>query len=339
MLMSINGGSQPRPNASLIQRLLARLDHVHVQLDELQQDQPADRHRALALTMKAHIAEIGEFAVKEGLPDVKEACDRVILLVETVQHHTVERRADDYVALCRGLGQIRHSLVRPVRATADSIPPIPRERDGPVTMAVGDLLAALHRLREIRIDSGQSSGHLLQTMIDEAEKLRKTRVEQCGVTFLSKLLDECLKRETDCAALVQAEVPQVIETLELLSKEKGKWTKELGDRLQAHAEQTARLVSVVKQANAPLVTCLEGVLGFLTVVAQQRILVAAQRYEAVASRMRAYLTSISLWIEEEIAAYSVIRDLVGGERGPKEMARHVRILSPPANALSKTSGF
>ncbi|MCP9452971.1 MAG: hypothetical protein NNA23_09850 [Nitrospira sp.] len=338
MLMSLNGGSQSRPHASLIERLRARLDHVHVLLDELQQDQPADRHRALALTMKAHIAEIGEFAVTGGLPDVKEACDRALLLVETVQHHAAERRVDDYVALCRGLGEIRQSLVRPVRVTADSVFSIPRERDGPVTIAVGDFLAALHQLRERRVGSGQSSGHLLQTMIDEVEKLRKTRVERCGVTFLNKLLDECLKRETDCVGRVQAEVPHVIETLELLSKEIGEGAQERRDQLQAHAEQTARLVSLAKQAHAPLVTCLEGLLGFLTVVAQQRILVAAQRYEAVASRMRAYLTSISLWIEEEIATYSVIRDLMGGERRPQGTGCHPQVLSPSAHVSSKMSG-
>lgn len=334
--MAINSGSQLKLCAPLIQHLLTQLDHVHVQLDELQQDQPPDRHRALALTMRAYIAEIGELAAKGGLSTVKEVCDRAILLVETVQHEAAERRTDDYVAICRGLGQIRQSLLRSVHVTADGAPSMLREGNSRVTIAVGDLLARLYRVREGRLGSGRSSGGLLQTMIDEVEKLRKSRVEQCGVTFLHGLLDEGLKRETNCAALVQAEVPRVIEMLELLANEQEDRTQQLLDQLQIHTEQTARLVSTAKQANAPLITYLEGLLGFLTVLVQQRILVAAQRYEAVASRMRAYLASLSLWLQEEIADYSVIRNLLGSEGCGKETANH-RALSPHANAASKVS--
>ncbi|MCP9456008.1 MAG: hypothetical protein NNA18_07885 [Nitrospira sp.] len=335
---TIKSGSHTEPHAALIQYLLARLDHVHVQLDELQQDQPADRHHVLALSMKTYIAEIGACAVKGNLPDVKELCDRTLLLAEKVQPYTTERRADDYVALCRSLGQIRQLLVRSIHVTTDRVPSSSREREGCMTIAVGDLLAALHRLRESRTGSGQSSGHLLQTMIDEVEKLRKTRVERCGTTFLNELLDECLKRTIDFAMLVQAQVPLVIETLELLAKEKGEGHKELGDRLQGEVERTARLVSVAKQASAPQVACLEGVLGFLTMVIQQRVVIAALRYETVASRMRAYLSSISRWIEEEIAAYSVICDLVKSERRKKETTYPAWVLSPHTHVLSEMSG-
>ncbi|MCS6896480.1 MAG: hypothetical protein NZM29_00780, partial [Nitrospira sp.] len=290
-----------------------------------------DRHRALALTMKAELADIGDFAVRAGLHEVKEASDRAIKLVEAVQDPLGGNKADDYVVLCRGLGHIRRALVSGGGTNGMGV--VAHAREGTATVAVGDALTALRHLRERRDGSGGSAGHLLQTVIDEVEKLRKSKIEQCGMTFLHKLLDECVKREAEFAELAGAQIPAVIEALEPLRKETG-WSEQLPEL----AKQAGRLLSSAKQVNAPHATCLEGLLSFLTIVAQRRVPVAVSRYEAVQRRLRECLKAISVWVEEGLAECTAIGGLFGIQVKPhRAMCRSVVVPSVEPHMVSKAS--
>ncbi len=301
---------QQKRSGTLIQESQEGLDRIHVDLDELQQGPDPDRHRALARAIKAEVSRIRESAIKAGFPEVKEACTGAIPLIESMEDPAVHRGVGDYLALCKSLGRIRESLARAEEVISGDAPGFDFVKDVSATIEVDDLLAALHRLQENRSASAEQNGHLLPAVIERVEQLRVKGVEKCNPMFLKDLLDESSKKDAEFMEIAQAQIPAVIEVVGPLKRGE-RWSDELADRLRAIIGRLSRLLSSAKEADAPQSVFWDGLIGFLTLVMQQRVVVTERRYEAIESRLQECLKAIHAWAEERLAERSAIGCLLG----------------------------
>lgn len=309
--MSIDTAAENRQDRSgaLIRELQEALDRIHVDLDELQQGPGPDRHRALAWAMKAEVFGICESAIKAGFPKVKEACTGAIPLIESVEDPAARRGVGDYLVLCKSLGRIRESLTRAAEAISSDAPVFDFAKDVSATIEVDDLLAALHRLQESRIASAAQNGHLLPTLIERVEQLRGKGVEKCDAMFLKDFLDESSKKDAEFVEIAQAQIPAIIEAVEPLKRGEQR-SDQLADRLRTIIGRLSRLLSSAKEAAVPQSVFWDGLIGFLTLVMQQRVVVTERRYEAVESRLQECLKAVHVWAEERLAERSAIGSLL-----------------------------
>lgn len=303
------GCGQKRDNV-LIQELQERLDRIHVDLDELQQGPDPGRRCLLTQAMKAEVVRIRESASRANCSDVKEACTDAIRLIESVQDPSAEYGVGVYLALCKSLGRIRESLVRAAEAFSGDASVFDFSKDVSATIGIDDLLMALHRLHESRCGSAAPIGHLLPIVIDRVETLKKTGIQECSGMFLKELLDESSQKEAEFVEIAQAQIPAVVEVVGSLKRGE-RWSDQFADRLRAGIGRLTRLLSSAKQVDAPQSVFFDGLIGFLTLVMQQRVVVTGRRYEAVESRLKECLKAIHAWAEERLAERSAIRILFG----------------------------
>ncbi|MCP9447686.1 MAG: hypothetical protein NNA22_08970 [Nitrospira sp.] len=310
--MSIDTTAENRQKRSgvLIRELQEGLDRIHVDLDELQQGPDPSRHRALARAMKAEVSGICEAAIRAGFPGVKEACTGAVPLIESVEDPAVRRGVGDYLALCKSLGRIRESLTRAAEAISSDAPVFDFAKDVSATIEVDDLLAALHRLQESRSAPATRNGHLLPAVIERVAQLKEKGVEKCNAMLLKDLLDESSKKEAEFVEIAQAQIPAIIEVVGPLKRGE-RWSDQLADRLRAIIGRLSSLLSSAKEANAPQSVFWDGLIGFLTLVMQQRVVVTERRYEAIESRLQECLKVVHAWAEERLTERSAIGSLLG----------------------------
>lgn len=293
----------------LIREMQEGLERIHVDLDELQQGPDPDRHRALARAMKTEVAGIRGSAVKAGFPEVKEACEDAILLIESVGDPDARRGVGDYLALCKGLGRIRQSLTRAAAINPRGTSVCDFVKDAPATITTNGLLAALHRLQESRSASATRNGHLLPAVIERVEQLKEKGVEECNGMFLKELLDESSKKEAEFVEIAQTQIPAIIEVVGPLKRGE-RWSDQLADRFREVIGRFSRLLSSAKEADAPQSVFFDGLMGFLTLVMQQRVVVTGRRYAAVESRLQECLGAVHAWAEERLAERLAIGSLL-----------------------------
>lgn len=273
------------------------LQQIHVALDELQQGPPLDRHLKLAQTIKAGIANLGGSAAMISLSDIERASFSALPFVEAVQDPAAKISADDFIALCKQLGHIHAALTRATGVTFDAESAAACAESLPVTILTSDLLAALHGLQERQAKSGSFHRNLVQTVIDQVEGLMNNGIGQCNVTSMRELLDRLAAGEEGFLQIVQQQLPSLTDELGRL-KNGAEAPGRSPERLRAVVEQVAQLWSAAQQVNATqAMTFFMGLHSFLTVVMQQRVVVAAKKYEAVESRLFESMKTIQGWVE------------------------------------------
>lgn len=286
------------------------LQQIHVALDELQQGPPPDRHQKLAQTIKAGITNLGESAATISLSDVERASFSTLPFVEAVQDPAAKISANDFIALCKQLGHIHTALTRATGVTFNAENAAASAESLPVTIPASDLLAALRGLRQRETNAGSSCRNLVQTVIAQIEGLTNSGVGQCEVNSLREFLDRLAAGEEGFLRAVQQQLPGLTDQLGRL-KNGVEAPERSPKRLQAVVEQVAELLSAARQANASqAMTFFTGLHSFLTVAMQQRVIIAATKYEAVESRLRETVKLIQSWAEsgraERMAISSVL---------------------------------
>ncbi len=287
------------------------LQQIHVALDELQQGPAPDRHQKLAQTIKLGITNMGGSAATIGLNEVEQASFSAIPFVEAIQDPSATITADDFIAVCKQLGQI-HTLLTRATGVAFEADVAPERSEGfPVNLPTSELLGALCRFRDTQGRTEPPARNLLQTVIDQVEGLRKSGVEQCDVTSLKEFLDRWSEGEDGFVELVTAQMPPVLDELARLQHDTAE-TGSSSEKLQTVVDQLAQLVSSAQQANAPqAVMFFTGLQGFLTIAMQRRVVIAAQMYQAVESRLRETVQALQAWGKAGRDERSAIAGLLG----------------------------
>ncbi len=290
------------------------LQNIHVALDELQQNPVPERHAKLIGAISAGVTNLGGSAATVNLPDIEKASFEAIPFIEALQDPQKQFSAQDFLALCKQLGQIHTALTR---ATGFSF-----EEDGPsaVGEVVGESLTPgefLHTLQELQQKQPVSitSGHnLIGSLIEQIEGQVQAGVERLDTTALQGYLVRVSDAEESFLQAIDQRVPEILRTmcdLTMTRDEASSCNVVLDDALHA----VAQLRVAAQQVNASsAMMFFTGLHSLLTVVAQRRVILAATRVESVKARLHARGVAIHQWVEHGRAQRVAIDQLLPAGR-------------------------
>lgn len=290
------------------------LQNIHVALDELQQNPVPERHAKLIGAISAGVTNLGGSAATVNLPDIEKASFEAIPFIEALQDPQKQFSAQDFLALCKQLGQIHTALTR---ATGFSF-----EEDGPsaVGEVVGESLTPgefLHTLQELqqKQPANITSGHnLIRGLIEQIDGQVQAGVERLDTTALQGYLVRVSDAEESFLQAIDQRVPEILRTmcdLTMTRDEASSCNVVLDDALQA----VAQLRVAAQQVNASsAMMFFTGLHSLLTVVAQRRVILAATRVESVKARLHARGVAIHQWVEHGRAQRAAIDQLLPAGR-------------------------
>ena len=290
------------------------LQNIHVALDELQQNPVPERHAKLIGAISAGVTNLGGSAATINLLDIEKASFEAIPFIEALEDPHKQFSAQDFLALCKQLGQIHTALTR---ATGFSF-----EEDGPsaVGEVVGESLTPgefLHTLQELqqKQPANITSGHnLIGSLIEQIEGQVQAGVERLDTTAVQGYLVRVSDAEESFLQAIDQRVPEILRTmcdLTMTRDEASSCKVVLDDALQA----VAQLRVAAQQVNASsAMMFFTGLHSLLTVVAQRRVILAATRVESVKARLHARGVAIHQWVEHGRAQRAAIDQLLPAGR-------------------------
>lgn len=290
------------------------LQNIHVALDELQQNPVPERHAKLIGAISAGVTNLGGSAATINLLDIEKASFEAIPFIEALEDPHKQFSAQDFLALCKQLGQIHTALTR---ATSVSF-----EEDGPsaVGEVVGESLTPgefLHTLQELqeKQPANITSGHnLIGSLIEQIEGQVQAGVERLDTTAVQGYLVRVSHAEESFLQAIDQRVPEILRTmcdLTMTRDEASSCKVVLDDALQA----VAQLRVAAQQVNASsAMMFFTGLHSLLTVVAQRRVILAATRVESVKARLHARGVAIHQWVEHGRAQRAAIDQLLPAGR-------------------------
>ena len=290
------------------------LQNIHVALDELQQNPVPERHAKLIGAISAGVTNLGGSAATVNLPDIEKASFEAIPFIEALQDPQKQFSAQDFLALCKQLGQIHTALTR---ATGFSF-----EEDGPsaVGEVVGESLTPgefLHTLQKLqqKQPANITSGHnLIGSLIEQIEGQVQAGVERLDTTAVQGFLVRVSDAEESFLQAIDQRVPEILRTmcdLTMTRDEASSCNVVLDDALHA----VAQLRVAAQQVNASsAMMFFTGLHSLLTVVAQRRVILAATRVESVKARLHARGVAIHQWVEHGRAQRVAIDQLLPAGR-------------------------
>ena len=290
------------------------LQNIHVALDELQQNPVPERHAKLIGAISAGVTNLGGSAATINLLDIEKASFEAIPFIEALEDPHKQFSAQDFLALCKQLGQIHTALTR---ATGFSF-----EEDGPsaVGEVVGESLTPgefLHTLQELqqKQPANITSGHnLIGSLIEQIEGQVQAGVKRLDTTAVQGYLVRVSDAEESFLQAIDQRVPEILRTmcdLTMTRDEASSCNVVLNDALHA----VAQLRVAAQQVNASsAMMFFTGLHSLLTVVAQRRVILAATRVESVKARLHARGVAIHQWVEHGRAQRVAIDQLLPAGR-------------------------
>lgn len=293
-----------------VQEAFEWLQQIHVALDELQQVLGTERHRALALTIKVGITNLGGSAATVNLMDVERASFSTLPIVEALQDPSVRISSDDFHTLAQQLGHIHEALTRATGVTFKTTSPQTSGNGPSATISTTELLATLQGLQTKCGASGTFPRNLVQVIVAQAEALVQRGVEHYQVTLIQEFLDRSAEGDHVFLTLVQQQERHLVAVLRALASgciEGGTGSSDLHNAV----ERAAQLWSAAQQVNAgQAMTFFMGLHSFLTIVSQQRVVIPANSMHAVELRFAQCVKAIEEWVErgrvERLAIHSAV---------------------------------
>ena len=286
------------------------LQNIHVALDELQQGPAPDRHAKLIQTISAGVMNLGGSAATINLSDVKQASFGAIPFIEALQDPQKSLSVQDFVSLCKQLGQIHTALTR---ATGISF-----EDDGSVAavevvdanLSTGEFLRALRGLQEKQFPSSASGRNFIRNLIEQMEGQVQAGVECIDATVIQGYLARVSEAEESFLKVIDEGVPEIFKKMSALKIDGGE-TASRSMALDTFLQDVARLRTEAQQVNAgSAMMFFTGLHSLLTVVAQHRVHLAATRVESVKARLHVMKDAIRQWVEHGRAQRVAIDQLL-----------------------------
>ena len=286
------------------------LENIHVALDELQQTPVPERHAKLIGTISAGVTNLAGSAATINLPDIEKASFEAIPFIEALRNPQKQFSVQDFLALCKQLGQIHTALTH---ATGISF-----ENDGTgmVGEAVGQSLTSvefLHALQSLQNSQPPSlmSGHnLIRILIEQIEGQVQAGVERIDTTVIQGYLVRVSDAEESFLKAIDQRVPEILRAMSDLKVTKDEVSSG-SVALEASLQDVARLRAVAQQVNASsAMVFFSGLHSLLTVVAQRRVFLAATRVESVKGRLHTMGVAIHQWVEHGRAQRAAINQLL-----------------------------
>jgi chemotaxis protein histidine kinase CheA len=275
------------------------LQNIHVALDELQQSPAPERHAKLIGTISAGVTNLGGSAATINLPDIEQASFEAIPFIEALQDPQKRFSVQDFLSLCKQLGQIHAALIH---ATGMSF-----EKDGNGTadkavcasLAPGQFLQALHALQKKQKQPSiiAPERNLISSLIEQIEGQIQAGVERIDTIIIQGYLTRVSEAEESFLKAIDERIPELLKRMSNL-KMNGDESSSRIVALEAFLQDVAQLRTAAQQVNAGSVLIFfTGLHSLLTVVAQHRMFLAATRVESVTARLHATGGAIRQWVE------------------------------------------
>jgi hypothetical protein len=273
------------------------LQNIHVALDELQQGPAPERHANLIGIISAGVTNLGGSAATINLPDVTQASFAAIPFIEALKDPQKAFSVQDFLSLCKQLGQIHAALTR---ATGTSF-----EEDGSgaavevidASLSPGEFLQALQELQQKQsLDTG-SGRNLIRSMIEHMENQVQTGIKLIDITVIHESFARTSEAEESFLKAIDEQVPKIFKKLSDLKMD-GSETSSRIMALEATIRDVAQLRSEAQQVNAgSAMMFFAGLHSLLTVVVRRRVFLAAARVDLVKERLHVIGGAIRQWVE------------------------------------------
>lgn len=269
------------------------LQNIHVALDELQQGPPPERHTALIGKLIAGVTNLGGSAATINLPDVEQASFAALPFIEAIKDPTKSFSVQDFLSLCKQLGQIHTALTNATGVSFDA------QAEAEVVEAAPELSPSefLQTLRKIQVEQipvGPLERNLIKTMIEQMESQIQAGVQHVGVDVIQGYLNRMSESEDAFVQIVDAQMPGLAAKLSILADD----ASVSGQLLEASIQEVTQLRAEAQQVNVtPAMTFFGGLHSLLSVLAQHRIRLAGKRVQAIAARLAVVREMIHQWVE------------------------------------------
>jgi hypothetical protein len=269
------------------------LQNIHVALDELQQGPAPDRHQKLVEIITAGVSNLGGSAATINLPDVEQASFAVLPFVDAIRDPKKTFSVQDFLSLCKQLGQIHTALTKAIGVSFESDQEEAAEAIKQ-TMPISDFIQSLQRLQKAQQQSGRN---LVRGLIDQMEIQLRAGVDQVDVHALHDFLSRVSAAEDAFLQAIQRSLPVLADRVRVLAVD-GAEHERGAEVIESSLREVSQLQAEAQQVNAaPCMTFLTGLQSLLTVIAQHRTALAAQRFAAVEARVRSMSGTIQQWVE------------------------------------------
>lgn len=269
------------------------LQNIHVALDEIQQGPPPERHASLIQTLTAGVTNLGGSAATINLPNVEQASFAALPFIEAIKDPTKSFSVQDFLSLCKQLGQIHTALTNATGVSFDA------EAEGATVEAVPGLsptefVETLRKLQSKQEATGPSERNLIKTMIDQMEGQVQAGVQHVGVDVIQGYLDRMSESEEAFVQVVDQQMPTLTAKLSSLADP----ASTPGDVLEASIREVTQLRAEAQQVNVtPAMTFFSGLHSLLSVIEQHRMSLAASRVQAITERLSVVRKLIHQWVE------------------------------------------
>lgn len=273
------------------------LQNIHVALDELQQGPAPERHAKLIGTISAGVTNLGGSAATINLPDVERASFEAIPFIEALQDPQKAFSVQDFLSLCKQLGQIHTALTH---ATGISFEDAVGDAGAEVpcaSLSPGEFLQALESLQKKQLPGIASGRYLIRGMIEQMEGQVRAGVERVDASVIQGYLARVSEAEESFLKAIDERVPEIFKKMNALRLDGAEISSRLAD-LEASLQDVVRLRTEAQQVNAgSAMMFFAGLHSLLSVVTQRHVLLAATRVDAVTARLQMMGAAIRQWVE------------------------------------------
>jgi len=285
------------------------LQNIHIALDELQQSPGPERHVKLIRTISAGVTNLGGSAATINLPDVERATFETIPFIEALQDPQKTFSVQDFLSLCKQLGQIHTALTRATGISFDEEMSSAAATEAYPSLSPGEFLHALQELQKQRFPGATSERNLIRNMIEHMEREVQAGVERIDVTVIQGYLARVSEAEASFLRVIDERVPEIIKKMNALKMDRSEASSGRM-ALEASLRDVAQLRTEAQQVNASsAMTFFTGLHSLLTVVTRGRVFLAATRVESVKARLQMMGGAIHQWVEHGQAQRAAINQL------------------------------
>lgn len=286
------------------------LENIHVALDELQQGPAPERHAKLVQVISGGVTNLGGSAATINLQDVTQASFATLPFIEALQDPQKGCSAQNFLSLCKQLGQIQRALTNATGMSFDGNGTVAPEGIVDAGLSPREFLQALQALQDKQSSEEGSGFNIIRTLIEQAEGLIQAGVERIDATNVHGYLARVSEAEESFLRRIDEGVPEIMNKMSALKLE-GADASQLTLALEDSLQDVARLWTEAQQVNAgSAVVFFTGLHSFLTVAAQRQVDLAAARVDSVLARLHTTGGAIRLWVEQGRAQRAEINQVL-----------------------------
>ena len=280
-----------------IQEAHEGLQNIHVALDELQQGPAPDRHAKLIKTISVGVMNLGGSAATINLPNVEQASFAAIPFIEALDDPLKVFSVQDFLSLCKQLGQIHTALTRATGISFEGDESRGAIEAVDASLSPGEFLQALQDLQKKQSSSIASGRNLIRSLIEQMEGQVQAGVDRIDATVVQGYLAGVSEAEESFLKSIDERVPEIFKKMSALKVDEGEASSSMM-ALEASLRDVARLRTEAQQVNAgSAMMFFTGLHSLLTVVAECRVLLGDTRVESVKARLYMMGGAIRQWVE------------------------------------------